>query len=429
MRVLVTGAYGFIGSHIVAALLRAGHEPVAAVRPGRVGSALPGVPAIACDFSKDVDIASWRPRLQGIDAVVNCAGILREIGAASFQRVHVEVPLALYAACREVGVDRIVQVSALGEPENGGFIASKHEADAHLLRSGVPAVVLRPSVVCSTRAAYGGTTLLRGLAALAWIPLPGAGEQNLQPLDAEDLAHAVLVALSRDAAIGQCLELGGPESMTLREYLTLWRRWLGLGQARFIKVPKTLAHVGAWLGERFGRGPLGLTMWRMLERGNVVEPAASDHAHAALDWMPRQLETVLSQAAASSADRLQARSVFLQPVLRFILAATFVGSGVVGLCLPPEQVTALFAQSIFPMKWAPSLSLGGSVVDLALGLWLLSGRKPQGALMAMALLVLAYTVFIGVLLPAAWLDPFGGLLKNGVILVAIALAAAGTQRQ
>ena len=217
MRVLVTGAYGFIGSHVVAALLHAGHEPVAAVRPQRVGNALPGVPAIACDFSKDVDVATWRPRLEGIDAVVNCAGILRENGAASFQRVHVEVPLALYAACREARVQRIVQVSALGEPADGGFIASKHEADAHLLTSGVPAVVLRPSVVCSTRASYGGTTLLRGLAALAWIPLPGAGTQMLQPLDAEDLAQAVLAALSRDAAVGQCLELGGPEVMTLRE--------------------------------------------------------------------------------------------------------------------------------------------------------------------------------------------------------------------
>ncbi len=429
MRVLVTGAYGFIGSHVVAALLHAGHEPVAAVRSQRVGSALPGVPAVACDFSKDVDVATWQPRLEGIDAVVNCAGILREAGAASFQRVHVEVPLALYAACRVARVQRIVQVSALGEPEDGGFIASKHVADAHLLTSGVPAVVLRPSVVCSTRASSGGTTLLRGLAALAWIPLPGAGTQTLQPLDAEDLAQAVLAALSRDAAVGQCLELGGPEAMTLREYLILWRRWLGLGEARFIKLPKTLAHLGAWLGERFGRGPLGLTMWRMLERGNVVAPAASDHAHAVLDWTPRRLETVLSQAAASSADRLQARSVFLQPLLRFILAATFVGSGVVGLCLPAEQVSALFTQSAFPMKWAPSLSFGGSIVDIVLGLWLLSGRKLQAALAAMALLVLAYTVFIGVLLPAAWLDPFGGLLKNGVILVAIALAAAGAQRQ
>ncbi len=429
MRVLVTGAYGFIGSHIVAALLQAGHAPVAAVRVARMESALPGVPAIGCDFSRDIEASTWRPRLEGIDAVVNCAGILREVGAATFQRVHVEVPVALYAACLEVGVGRFVQISALGHPDDGGFIASKHEGDKKLLECGLDAVVLRPSVVCSAQASYGGTTLLRGLAALPWIALPGRGEQRLQPLDVEDLAQAVVAALSRDEAVGQCLELGGPEAMTLRRYLALWRRWLGLGEARFIRVPKTLAYLGAWLGERFGRGPLGLTMWRMLERGNVVAPGSFDHARAVLDWSPRPLQAALAQAPASSADRLQARSVFLQPLLRFALAATFVASGMVGLGLPAEQVAALFARSILPMDWAPALSLFGSIADIALGLWLLSGRRPRAALTAMAVLVLGYSVFIGVLLPAAWFDPFGGLLKNGVILVAIALAAAGAERQ
>ena len=429
MKVLVTGAYGFIGSHIVAALLRAGHEPLAAVRAGRVESSLPGVPVVACDFSRDVEAITWRPRLDGIDAVVNCAGILRETGAATFQRVHVEVPLALAAACREAGVGRFVQISALGHPDDGRFIASKHEGDQKLLECGLDAVVLRPSVVCSPQASYGGTTLLRGLAALRWIPLPGRGEQRLQPLDVEDLAQAVVAALSRDDAVGQCLELGGPEAMTLRRYLTLWRRWLGLGDARFILVPKVLAYLGAWLGEHLARGPLGLTMWRMLERGSVVASGSFDRAQALLDWSPRPLEAALSQAPASSADRLQARSVFLQPVLRFVLAATFLASGVVGLFLPDEQVAALFSHSVLPMDAAPALSLFGSIADIVLGLWLLSGRRPRAALTAMALLVLGYTVFIGALLPAAWLDPFGGLLKNGVILVAIALAAVGAERQ
>lgn len=428
MRVLVTGAYGFIGSHVVAALLRAGHEPIAAVRTERVGRALPGVPAIGCDFSSDIDVATWRSRLDGMDAVVNCAGILREVGAATFRRVHVEVPLALAGACHDAAVRRLVQLSALGHPDDGGFVASKHEGDEKLLACGLDVVVLRPSVVCSPQASYGGTTLLRGLAALAWIPLPGRGEQRLQPLDVDDLAQAVVAALSRDEAIGHCLELGGPEAMTLRRYLALWRRWLGLGDARFIRVPKRVAFCGAWLGERFGRGPLGLTMWRMLERGNVVAPASSDHARALLDWSPRPLEAALSQAPASSADRLQARSVFLQPALRFVLAATFVASGVVGLSLPGEQVAALFVRSTLPIDWAPMLSLFGSIADIALGLWLLSGRRPRAALAAMALLVLGYSVFIGVWLPDAWLDPFGGLLKNGVILVAIALAGTAAER-
>ncbi|MEJ5206885.1 NAD(P)H-binding protein [Denitratimonas sp. CY0512] len=429
MKILITGAYGFIGAHIVSALLRAGHEPVAAVRATRVDTALPGVASIACDFARDTDPAVWRPRLAGIDAVVNCTGILRESGAATFEKVHETVPAALFDACAEMGVKRIVQVSALGDPADGEFIASKHRGDARLLASGVAAVVLRPSVVYSTRGSYGGTTLLRGLAALPWVPLPGKGDQRLQPLDADDLAHAVLAALERDEAVGQILPLGGPQALTLREYLALWRRWLGLGETRFITTPKPLARIGAWLGEKLGRGPLGMTMWRMLERGNVLNINDAERAAAALDWTPARMDAVLAQAPASSADRWQARSVFLQPLLRVVLALTFIASGIVGFALPAEQVAALFAHSPFPAAWAPVLGLTGSVADIVLGAWLLSGRAPRAALAAMALLVLGYSGFIGLLLPQAWLDPFGGLLKNGLVLVAIAFAAAGAERQ
>ncbi len=429
MKVLVAGAYGFIGAHVVAALLRAGHQPVAAVRASRVGTALPGIESTDCDFARDADAAVWLPRLAGVEAVVNCAGILRETAAATFEAVHETVPAALFDACRQAGVKRIVQVSALGDPADGGFIASKHRGDARLLACGVDAVVLRPSVVYSTRGSYGGTTLLRGLAALPWIPLPGQGDQRLQPLDAEDLAQAVLTALTRDEAVGRCLELGGPQALTLRDYLSLWRRWLGLGDARFVAVPRPLARIGAWLGEKLGRGPLGMTMWRMLERGNVVAPEAAERAHAALGWSPPRMEAALARAPASSADRWQARTVFLQPLLRVVLAITFIASGLVGFALPAEQVAALFARSPFPAVWAPMLGLAGSVADIALGAWLLTGWKPRAALAAMALLVVGYTVFIGMLLPQAWVDPFGGLLKNGLVLVAIAFAAAGMERR
>lgn len=227
----------------------------------------------------------------------------------------------------------------------------------------------------------------------------------------------------------QLFELGGPQAIALRDYLALWRRWLGLGRARFLAVPASVARAGAWLGERFGRGPLGLTMWRMLERGNVVSAPSLAHSCTVLDWSPVTLELALARHGASSADRLQARTALLLPLLRLTLAATFLASGAVGLALPPERVDALFVDAGLATAWSAPLALGGSLADLALGLWLLVTRRPRRVLAAMALLVLGYTAFIGLLLPAAWLDPFGGLLKNGLVLVAIALAAAGAERQ
>ncbi|HEX7770021.1 MAG TPA: NAD-dependent epimerase/dehydratase family protein, partial [Dokdonella sp.] len=157
MRVLVTGAHGFIGGTVVAHLLAAGHEVVPAVRRPRPAQRDGALAGLACDMGRDVDESPWLPRLAGIDAVVNCAGILRERGRDRFEVVHVQAPLALFRACTRTGIRRVVQVSALGDPADGEFIASKHRVDAALLALLPEAVVLRPSVVYDTRGSHGGT--------------------------------------------------------------------------------------------------------------------------------------------------------------------------------------------------------------------------------------------------------------------------------
>lgn len=428
MRVLVTGGYGFIGSHVVAALLDAGHEPVVAVRASRCGMQLPGIDSIPCDFSEDIDPQAWVTRLRGIDAVVNCAGILRERGADTFRNVHEKTPAALFAACVAAGVRRVVQVSALGDPADGEFIASKHRGDDALMATDLDWTVLRPSVVYSTRGSYGGTSLLRGLAALPLIPLPGDGRQRFQPIDATDLGRAVVASIESPQSMRRCLSLGGPECLTLCEYLALWRRWLGLGKPRFIRVPLPLACVGAWVGERAGRGPLGETMWRMLLRGNALPSGAYRDAADALGFEAKSMVDVLARQGGSSADRWHARLHFLAPALRAALAITWIASGVVGFGLPQEQVLGLFAETVLSKASVLAMAWFGSAVDIGLGTLLLAGWRIRRILLLMGLSVLAYTLFIGIVLPQAWFDPFGGLLKNGVLLAALAIAAATAER-
>lgn len=81
MRILVTGAYGFIGANIVAALVAANHEVIGAVRDVRIDSRFPGLTAIACDMALDVTTQDWLPRLGGVDALSTllafCASMLR----------------------------------------------------------------------------------------------------------------------------------------------------------------------------------------------------------------------------------------------------------------------------------------------------------------------------------------------------------------
>lgn len=428
MRVLVTGAQGFIGRELVAALHRAGHRPVSGVRGARLRELPAGSDAVQCDFASDIDPAVWTPRLAGIDAVVNCAGILRERGTDRHARVHEEVPAALFRACADAHVSRVVQISALGDPTDGEFIASKHRGDAALMALDLDWVVLRPSVVASTRGSYGGSSLLRALAALPIVPLPGRGEQRLQPILIDDLCAAVLAALESNSAVRQCVELGGPEPMMLRDYLALWRGWLGFGPGRFVAIPKPLARLGAVVGERFGRGPLGLTMWRMLERGNVLSSGAYEHCRHHLGLAPRALANALAEAPAHSADRWHARLHLLGPLLRVVLALTWLASGAVGLLISDAEVLTLMHPTGWPAPLVLALAWGGSIADLALGALLLVGWRTRWVLGLMALMVLGYSVSIGLWLPQTWLDPFGGLLKNPALLVAIAIAAATAER-
>lgn len=427
-RVLVVGAYGFIGAGIVAALRERGCEVVCGVRDARRNERFAGLSAVTCDMATDVRVEDWMPRLVGIDVVVNAAGILRESGRDRFETVHEAAPQALFRACEDAGVRRIVQISALGDPMDGEFVASKHRCDAELLRLNLDALVLRPSVVCSPSGSYGGTSLLRALAALPVVmPLPGDGSQRLQPVLLEDLGRIVAAAVLRPAPVRGILEIGGPHAMSVAEYLREWRHWLGFPVAYELRVPAGLARLAATIGERCGSGPLGATIQRMLERGNVAEEGAWMRVRHDLGVQARPLAEALAAHPAQTQDRLQARSYFWLPLLRVMLAALWIGSGLVGLLLPASAIeTAISAP---PGASIQLLARSTGAIDLLLGALCLSRWRPRWVLGAMLAMLLGYTLAIGVLWPQHWLDPFGGLLKNLPLIAALGLLLATEERR
>lgn len=430
MRVLVTGAYGFIGAHIVAALTMGGHEVVCAVRGARIDSRFPGLRAIACDMARNLCCEDWLPRLDGIDAVVNCAGILRERGADTYTAVHEQAPLALFQACVQRGVRRVIQISALGDPADGDFIASKHRSDAALAALELDWLVLRPSLVYSARGSYGGTSLLRALAALPGaLPLPAGGGQRVQPIAAEDVGAAVVAALARPNGARQIVELVGPETMSLRDYLLAWRRWLGFGRVRILSVPLPLARGAAALGERLGDGPLGQTMMRMLERGNVGAADAVTRLRDTLGLSPRPLQRALNEVPSQVQDRWHARLYFWLPLLRMLLALLWLGSGVVGWTTPAREVHALASDGPLDGHAALWLARLTASADLALGALCLLRWRPRWVLGAMLAMLLGYTLGVGLLWPAQWLAPFGGLLKNLPLIAALAILLATDERR
>jgi uncharacterized protein YbjT (DUF2867 family) len=414
---LVLGAGGFIGAHIVVALQRAGWRVVRGVRKRS---------AVASDDTVQVDLLRWDSArdwlgvLEGVGAVVNAAGILRERGPQTFAAIHHDAPLALARACVESGVREFVQISALGEDSDGEFIASKHRFDRALLVLDLRAVVLRPSVVYSTAGSYGGTSLLRALAALPGVlPLPGDGRWTMQPMAAEDLGDLVVCALASE--VEGIFEVGGPDTITLRDYQRRWRDWLRLPPAIEIQVPETLVSAAVWCGERIGGGPMGETIWRMLRRGNVTAADAWQHLSDTFGIAPRALTDVLADRASQVQDRWHAQLHLLVPMLRFALVLVFLVSAWAGFATPvaaiEQMVSGSMLQSLAPVPLA-RISAG---LDLLLALALAIGWRPRLVVAMMLALVSAYTLAFGVLLPALWLDPLGGLLKNLVILPALML--------
>lgn len=413
--VLVTGANGFIGRFVVAALIRGGFKVVAAVRNS---VAIPGVDRIVeCDMARDVEAAVWVERLAGVDAVVNCAGVLRESGQSTFANVHERAPLALFEAAQQCGIKRVVQISSIGDPADGEFIASKHRCDEALAKLAIDWVVLRPSLVYSAEGSYGGTSLLRAIAAMPWLtPLPFGGTPEIQPIDAHDVGRAVVAALTEDAAAKQVIEVVGPAPISIAQYIAAWRAWLRLPPALAVKLPPGLTRLSGVIGQVFSRGPLGSTMTNMLAHGNVGSDNAEKRMKALLNIAPQSLESVLATRPSQTQDIVHARSYLASSIGRVLMAAVWIGSGVVGLWLPDERIKQLLAAFALPDAPWFYVARGGAVIDIVLGVMLLFSILPRFTLKAMIAVTLAYTVGLGVIAPEMWQDPFGALLKNLTIL-------------
>ena len=178
MRILVTGATGLIGSAVVARLIRAGHAVTGLSRS--VTSARrhqPEADWLSVDIARHVTAERGVPHLQGIEAVVNCAGALQDGPADSLQGVHTVGIGALFVACEQLGIRRVVHFSAIGVDRAAptGFSRTKLAGDQGLMARNLDWVILRPSVVLG-RTAYGASALMRALAALPVLPLmPNTG--------------------------------------------------------------------------------------------------------------------------------------------------------------------------------------------------------------------------------------------------------------
>src|SRR5205085_6139132 len=190
--------------------------------------------------------------------------------------VHVDGIGALFAACERAGIRRIVQLSAIGVDRDTptAFSQTKREADTALMQRDLDWVILRPSVVLGP-AAYGGSALFRGLAALPVLPvIPDTGA--LQVVQLDDVVATVVFFLMPGAPCRLALDLAGPERLSFADVVRHYRRWLGWREPRLAPLPGPLAAFLFRLGDIAGRlgwrPPLRSTARFEIRHGAIGDP-------------------------------------------------------------------------------------------------------------------------------------------------------------
>ena len=269
MKILICGASGFVGRHLTDALRGAGHTVICAVRrPKEPGD-------IAVDFLNDNDKEIWLPRLQGIDIVINAVGVLRNSVKTPMQKLHAETPVALFAACAEAGVERVVHLSALGVDSgiDVPYFTTKISAERALfaIPDKVRWLCLRPSVIYGEDGA--SAQLFRKMAELPVQALPMGGIQSLQPVHIDDICSAVEAWLANTDAKSMIVDAVGPEATTMRGMLDSYREQLHRRPAWHVAVPSVLVRLTARIGDYIQSSPMCSDTYAMLSAGNTADMA------------------------------------------------------------------------------------------------------------------------------------------------------------
>jgi uncharacterized protein YbjT (DUF2867 family) len=296
MNILICGASGFMGRAIATALEAHGHR---VLRGGRHTSANPDFSAnsgfsahansspgpgpgpgpgeVSMDFTRDTAESVWLPRLDGVDAVINAVGVLRDGPRTPMQAIHSAVPQALFNACARQGVRRVIHLSALGIASGDSpYARTKREAEAHLhalsAQGALQGVALQPSIVFGAGGA--GSALFTALAHWPVLALPPeAFSTRVQPVRIDELAQAVAALLEPAGTLCGPLACVGPLGVPLADFIASLRQQRGHAPARVLRLPGALTRASARLGDAFPFTPWGTQALALLAQDNTADPA------------------------------------------------------------------------------------------------------------------------------------------------------------
>jgi uncharacterized protein YbjT (DUF2867 family) len=289
LSIVVLGGTGFLGTRLVARLIKDGHRVTVLSRDREQHKhlfVLPGLTLVNCDVYQEAQLSE---RFRGQDVIVNLVGILNErgFGGTGFRRAHTQLTQNVLQAARSAGVTRLLHVSALkaGIDAPSHYLRSKGEAEK-LIRDQPAALdwtLFKPSVMFGP----GDSFLNRFaglLATIPWVFPLAKPNARLQPVLVDDVVDALLRSLHGGASSHQTYELGGPKVYTLREVVELVANLTGR-QRRIIGLPNFAARVQALIMDFVPGRPFSSDNYRSL----TVDSVCSEDGFARLGIRPQSM--------------------------------------------------------------------------------------------------------------------------------------------
>ncbi|MCX6357972.1 MAG: NAD-dependent epimerase/dehydratase family protein [Candidatus Aureabacteria bacterium] len=289
--VLVTGANGYVGVHLVERLCAGGMPVRALVRSGCDGNERASLAAMGAEvIEADIEMTAELTRaLEGVETVVHLIGSIERPRRGGYEGMHVEKTKRLMNAFKTAlpasrktspgssprRPGRVIYLSTVGAGEAAGnrYGRTKWEAEEVITRSGCEYVIVRSSLIFGRETGSRDSKLVRKLAHLAAtrsaLPLIGGGRNRLQPVYIGDLISCVCAAIALPSPAASVWEIGGPFPMSLRDIARSLTALLGM-QRRIVSIPYPVGYLLGLLA-RVARaeGTINLEQVRLSRRDNL----------------------------------------------------------------------------------------------------------------------------------------------------------------
>jgi uncharacterized protein YbjT (DUF2867 family) len=306
--VCVLGGTGFVGRALAAKLARSGYAiriPTRSRQRARKLLVLPGLELVQADVHEADQLTSV---LSGCDAVINLIGILNERGhdGSGFQHVHVTLVEKLMAACRRLGVKRLLQMSALKANAERGpslYLTTKGQAEQVIQNQAGDSIhytIFRPSVIFGPEDTF--INRFAGMLRMSPVLPVARPEARFAPVYVADVAEAFVRALPDSRTFGLTYELCGPDVCTLEEILYYICRELGIHRA-IVGLPGPLGRLQAWIGEYLLPGkPFSRDNYRSL----TVASVCRENGFLSLGIVPKPMHAIVGSYLRGGIDELAA---------------------------------------------------------------------------------------------------------------------------